>query len=97
MTVSPFNAEIRTLPFAKPLDGAWHLLPIDQFRQGFYPLDDESWIEQQLPAHWQQEPLLESYAGKMVYRKRFTLQELGVRSWELAAQTPTPNSQPPTP
>jgi beta-mannosidase len=62
-----------TFPTSLSLDGAWRLLPIDTFRQGFYPLDDDSWIEQDLPAHWQQHPLLERYAGKMVYRKRFDL------------------------
>jgi beta-mannosidase len=65
------DAETITFPKALSLDGTWQLIPIDSFRQGFYPLDDESWIEQELPAHWQQQPLLERYAGKMVYRKRF--------------------------
>jgi beta-mannosidase len=62
-----------TFPRVLLLDGAWHLLPVDSFRQGFYPLDDDSWIAQDLPAHWQQHPLLERYAGNMVYRKRFAL------------------------
>lgn len=62
-----------TLPSVRPLNDAWRLLPVDSFRQGFYPLDDDAWIEQDLPAHWQQHPLLERYAGKMVYRKRFAL------------------------
>jgi beta-mannosidase len=61
-------------PNSISLDGAWRLLPIDSFRQGFYPLDDEAWIEQELPAHWQQHPLLERYAGKMVYRRCFALE-----------------------
>lgn len=56
-----------------PLNDRWQLLPIDRFRQGFYPQDDEFWIEQDLPAHWQQHPLLKCYIGKMVYRKRFRL------------------------
>src|SRR5919202_3424313 len=64
-----------TFPAITCLDGTWRLLPIDAFRQGFYPLDDDTWLTQELPAHWQQHPLLERYAGKMVYRKRFTLQE----------------------
>ena len=63
-----------TFPNSTSLDGAWRLLPTDSFRQGFYPLDDDSWIEQELPAHWQQHPLLERYAGKMIYRKRFPFQ-----------------------
>src|SRR5262245_16710133 len=62
-----------TFPHILSLDGAWRLLPVDSFRQGFYPLDDDAWIEQDLPAHWQQHPLLERYAGKLVYRKRFAL------------------------
>lgn len=57
------------------LNGPWRLLPVDVFRHGFYPLDAAGWIEQELPAHWQQHPLLERYVGRMVYRKRFTLNE----------------------
>ncbi|MFN8567507.1 MAG: glycoside hydrolase family 2 TIM barrel-domain containing protein [Kouleothrix sp.] len=64
-----------TIPSTLTLDGDWQLLPIDTFRQGFYPLDDDAWLTQTLPAHWQQHPLLERYAGKMVYRKRFGLEE----------------------
>ncbi len=60
-----------TFPQTFSLDGAWQLLPIDTFRQGFYPLEDGAWLDQELPAHWQQHPLLEHYAGKVVYRKRF--------------------------
>ncbi|HEU4322684.1 MAG TPA: glycoside hydrolase family 2 TIM barrel-domain containing protein [Roseiflexaceae bacterium] len=55
------------------LNGTWQLLPVDVFRQGFYPLDDDRWVEQSIPAHWQQHPLFEQYAGKMVYRLRFPL------------------------
>jgi beta-mannosidase len=60
-------------PETLTLTGAWHLLPVDSFRQGFYPLDEATWIGQDLPAHWQQHPLLERYVGKMVYRRRFAL------------------------
>jgi len=62
-----------TLPTTITLDGRWQLLPIDTFRQGFYPLEDAAWLDQELPAHWQQHALLERYAGKVVYRKRFPL------------------------
>src|SRR5215207_3784357 len=86
-----------TFPITTPLDGTWQLRPANTFRQGFYPLDDATWLEQELPAHWQQHPLLESYAGKVVYRKRFAVQGLGVGSWELGAANSTPNSQLPTP
>jgi beta-mannosidase len=82
-------------PRTTTLGGAWRLLPIDEFRQGFYPLDDDAWLEQDLPAHWQQHPLLEHYAGKMVYRRRFALQGPGVRDQGLEAQSP--DRQPPTP
>ena len=77
-----------TFPETLCLDGAWQLLPIDTFRQGFYPLGDDAWLEQNLPAHWQQHPLLESYAGRMVYRKRFALasSEFSVLSSQLMQQ-----------
>src|SRR6476620_4012939 len=86
-----------TFPLITALDGTWQLRPADTFRQGFYPLDDATWLEQDLPAHWQQHPLLESYTGKMVYRKRFAFQGLGVRGWGLGAERPTPNPQSLTP
>jgi beta-mannosidase len=65
------------------LDGSWHLLPVEQFAQGYYPYADTNWISQALPAHWQQHPLLERYAGKMVYRKRFAAAaaQPGQRQW----------------
>ncbi|KPV51099.1 glycoside hydrolase [Kouleothrix aurantiaca] len=69
-----------TFPSRTTLGGEWQLLPIDAFRQGFYPLDNDAWLTQELPAHWQQHPLLERYAGKLVYRKRFTLEEAGAAS-----------------
>lgn len=53
------------------LNGRWQLLPVEQFRQGFYPLAEDGWAEQELPAHWQQHPLFEHYTGKMVYRRGF--------------------------
>src|SRR6266545_365122 len=86
-----------TFPNSTSLDGAWRLLPTDSFRQGFYPLDDDSWIEQDLPAHWQQHPLLERYAGKVVYRKRFPLQGPGARGQgpEDESASPTPDPWPP--
>ncbi|MDW8148531.1 MAG: glycoside hydrolase [Roseiflexaceae bacterium] len=61
------------IPAVLSLNGVWKLLPVDTFRQGFYPSDDATWLTQELPAHWQQHPLLERYTGRMVYRRRFTL------------------------
>lgn len=83
-----------TFPKYFSLDGDWQLLPIDAFRQGFYPLEDDAWLTQTLPAHWQQHPLLERYAGKVVYRKRFTLEGMGVGGWGSGDSTHTPNPQP---
>src|SRR5829696_4964861 len=84
-----------TFPITTTLDGTWQLRPTDTFRQGFYPLDDATWLEQDLPAHWQQHPLLERYAGKMVYRKRFVLQ--GVGDEGLGNDTPMPHPPSPIP
>jgi beta-mannosidase len=79
-----------TFPITTTLDGAWQLRPADTFRQGFYPLDDAAWLEQDLPAHWQQHPLLEHYSGKVVYRKRFALQGMEDGGRELGNDTPIP-------
>ncbi len=88
-----------TFPITTVLDGIWHLMPTDAFRQGFYPLDDGAWLEQELPAHWQQHPLLETYTGKTVYRKRFTMAGMGDVRWGMgggeAASIPRP--RPPSP
>lgn len=73
------------LPQTTPLNGRWRLLPVDSFRQGFYPLDDDAWLEQDLPAHWQQHPLLERYTGRVVYRRRFAPEGLEARDVRLAA------------
>src|SRR3954468_18890649 len=86
-----------TFPITIPLDGTWQLRPADTFRQGFYPLDDATWLEQELPAHWQQHPLLESYTGKVVYRKRFAAQGMGDGGWGMEDGTPIPHSPSPIP
>ncbi|HEY0736954.1 MAG TPA: hypothetical protein VGD69_18695, partial [Herpetosiphonaceae bacterium] len=49
----------------------WHVRPVERFNQGFYQLSGASWIEQQLPAHWQQIQALRFYTGKVVYRHHF--------------------------
>jgi beta-mannosidase len=52
----------------------WQLRPVDRFNQGLYPLTDEGWFEQDLPAHWQQCRPLRYHTGKVVYRHRFNHQ-----------------------
>src|SRR5262245_34629724 len=94
MTSPTLDVQTTTLPSSMSLDGAWRLLPVDSFRQGFYPLDDDTWIEQDLPAHWQQHELLERYAGKMVYRRRFRLEGLMVEGRGLSSNDVTTDSQP---
>lgn len=51
------------------LDGPWQLRPVEHFSHGRYP--DEGWLEQNLPAHWQQHPQLATHAGAVIYRRRF--------------------------
>ena len=53
------------------LGPAWQLRPVDYFTQGFYPLGDEGWLAQELPAHWQEHPELVHHTGNVVYRHRF--------------------------
>jgi beta-mannosidase len=93
MTTPTLDVQAATLPASISLDGVWRLLPVDSFRQGFYPLDDDSWIEQHLPAHWQQHPLLERYIGKMVYRKRFPLEGLRTEGRGSSLKDATTDSQ----
>jgi beta-mannosidase len=82
-----------TLPTTTNLDGTWQLLPVDSFRQGFYPLEDSAWLAQELPAHWQQHPLLERYAGRVVYRRRFALEEPRTQNLEPGRQAGEPGSR----
>ncbi|WP_026369352.1 glycosyl hydrolase 2 galactose-binding domain-containing protein [Kallotenue papyrolyticum] len=49
----------------------WQLRPVERFNYGLYPLDDQGWLEQRLPAHWQQHPALRRHTGRTVYRHRF--------------------------
>ena len=59
-------------PFPFSLNQSWQLRPVQEFGHGFYPRDDAGWLPTCVPGHWQQHPELELYAGKMVYRCRFT-------------------------
>lgn len=54
------------------LDGPWQLRPVEQFAQGRYPDGSDGWLEQDLPAHWQQHAALEEHVGRVVYRRRFS-------------------------
>ncbi len=50
----------------------WELKPVKRF-DGNYE-DGRAWLKQVIPAHWQELPELENYAGKVVYRRRFSFQ-----------------------
>ncbi len=68
------------------LSDHWQIRPLEQFRQGLYPRDDEGWLAATVPGHWQQLPGLERHAGKVVYRCRFAWDERqqaaeGFRRW----------------
>jgi len=52
------------------LNGTWELLPVQEFKDR-YP--EQGWLEMEVPSHWQQHPDLESYSGKVVYRRAFSL------------------------
>ena len=52
----------------------WQIRPLDEFRQGIYPRDNEGWLDAIVPAHWQQIPSLALHTGKVVYRCRFAAQ-----------------------
>jgi len=51
------------------LDGRWQILPVGEFRER-YP--EDGWLETEVPGHWQQHEELQSYSGKVVYRKEFS-------------------------
>ncbi len=62
------------------LDGVWQLLPVKEFEDE-YP--EEGWLEMEVPSHWQQHPELESYSGKMVYKKVFSFRRTRGRRYRL--------------
>jgi len=51
------------------LSGAWEAHPVKRFDGKYDVLHD--WLPVQVPGHWQETPGLESYSGKMIYRRRF--------------------------
>ncbi len=53
----------------KELSGTWDIHPVKEFDSPPAELND--WLPIQVPSHWQQEPRLQTWAGKVVYRKRF--------------------------
>ena len=54
------------------LSGTWQLLPVEEFTDR-YP--EEGWLEMEVPSHWQQHPDLESYSGKVIYRRAFSFRK----------------------
>ncbi|MFN3429250.1 MAG: beta-mannosidase [Candidatus Sericytochromatia bacterium] len=57
------------------LNGPWQLVPVEEFAQDYSGVTQ--WHEQEMPAHWQDIPALETHVGKVVYRKTF--------SWDASA------------
>lgn len=52
------------------LAGHWQVLPVAQFKTEYSK--SEHWLEMELPSHWQEHPSLDSYTGKLLYKKEFT-------------------------
>lgn len=70
------------------LSDNWFIQTRDTFQAGAYTASDETWHSINVPGHWQQQPGLEDYAGKVVYLCQFTLPNLTtealpkpVRTW----------------
>lgn len=51
------------------LNGTWQLLPVEEFKEDYSA--EEGWLSMKVPSHWQEHPELESYAGRVVYKKEF--------------------------
>jgi beta-mannosidase len=49
----------------------WIVQPVERFREGFYLSDQGTWLDIEVPSHWQQCPRLSDYAGRVVYFHRF--------------------------
>lgn len=52
------------------LSGPWQLVPVEAFTDDYSSV--AGWHEQEMPAHWQDLPAMETHVGKVVYRKTFT-------------------------
>lgn len=57
--------------FSYTLAENWSAQPVDTFRQGFYLSDAGTWLDVQVPGHWQQHPAMSDHAGRVVYRCLF--------------------------
>ncbi len=55
------------------LNGTWELHPVAEFSRLWLSeaAPEEGWVTQEIPAQWQEHTSLSSYAGKMLYRRRF--------------------------
>ncbi len=61
--------------------GTWDICPVQAFGGPADPL--EGWLSIEVPSHWQQHPELETWAGKVVYRKRFQFDRRDDRRYRL--------------
>lgn len=76
--------EAESVPDRIDLSGVWELKAVERFDHAYRENSDTTgWLKQELPAHWQQIPELEHYAGKVVYRRRFAFSPLPGRTWRL--------------
>ena len=53
------------------LSGTWRLCPVESFPGSIESVSN--WHDQDVPSHWQQHPRMELHAGKVAYRKTFSL------------------------
>src|SRR4051794_37486259 len=54
------------------LGPTWQLRRVSQFNHGFYSRASADWLDQDLPAHWQEHPELAEHTGNVVYCLRFS-------------------------
>ena len=65
----------------KDLAGSWELSPVDTFPSS--PDDVPFWLTMDVPSHWQQHPDLETHAGKVVYKKHFSIRKKKTAAYRL--------------
>lgn len=67
--------EVGQMNHITDLGGEWQLHPVTEFSTIWLNRNApaQGWTVQNLPAHWQEEPVFKDYSGKMIFRKEFSI------------------------